>query len=304
VIGRIAVSGASGFIGRHVVADFAARGAEVVPLRRPFDRTSLAAALRGAEAVVHLAGVVSAVTDREYMAANLDGTRLVAEAAREAGLPFVNISSLAAAGPAPPRRPRSEDDPPAPINAYGRSKLAGERALALIDGLRWTTLRPGVVYGPGDRALLPLFKIAASGILPLVGRPHAAYTFIHVGDLVRAIAAAIDAPAVGDTIFVGHPQPVTTREVLEAVRAATGRRAAIVRIPMAVTYAAALAGDVAGRLRGTPALINSRRYAELAADGFVCRVDRLRDRLGIVAAPALADGLGDACAWYRQAGWL
>ena len=199
-------------------------------------------------------------------------------------MPLINISSLAAAGPAPPRAPRSEDDPPAPINAYGRSKLAGERAIALVDGLRWTTLRPGVVYGPRDRALLPLFRIAARrGICRWSAATDAAYSFIHVRDLVRAIAAAVDHPAIGETIFVGHPRPVTTREMLEGVRAAAGARAAIIRVPMAITRAAALAGDLAGRLRGKPAVINSRRYAELASEGFVCRVERLRDRLGIVA---------------------
>jgi nucleoside-diphosphate-sugar epimerase len=204
----------SGFIGRHVAEHLAARGTEVVAVRRPFARATLLEALRGADRVVHLAGVVSALREQDYIAANVDGTRAVAEAARTAGVPLIHISSLAAAGPASPRAPRSEDDPPAPINAYGRSKLEGERAVAAIDGLRWTTLRPGVVYGPGDRALLPLFRFAARGVMPLVGRADAAFTFIHVTDLVRAIAAAIDTPAVGDTMFVGHPHPVTAREIL------------------------------------------------------------------------------------------
>jgi dihydroflavonol-4-reductase len=301
---RVAVTGASGFIGRHLVEHLAARGTTVVAVRRPFEPRALLEALRGADAVVHLAGVVSALKEQDYFAANVDGTRAVAEAARSLGLPLINISSLAAAGPAPPRAPRAEDDPPAPINAYGRSKLEGERAIARLDGLRWTTLRPGVVYGPRDRALLPLFRVAAAGVMPLVGRTDAAFSFIHVRDLVRAIAAAVDHPAVSDTIFAGHAQPVTTREILEGVRAAAGARAAIIPIPMALTRAAALAGDLAGMLRGKPAVINSRRYAELASDGFVCRVDRLRDRLGIVAEIGLREGLADTFAWYRSEGWL
>ena len=301
---RVAVTGASGFIGRHVAKHLAARGTDVVPVRRPFECHTLAEALRGVDAVVHLAGVVSALRDHDYVAANVHGTRAVAEAARTAGIPLIHISSLAAAGPASPQAPRSEDDPPAPINAYGRSKLDGERAIAAVDGLRWTMLRPGVVYGPGDRALLPLFWCAARGFMPLVGRADAAYTFVHVVDLVRAIAAAVDSPAVGDTLFVGYPHPVTTRGILEGVRAAAGTRAAIVRIPMALTRLAALAGDVGGTIRGRPSVINSRRYVELASEGFVCRVDRLRDRLGIVAQIALREGLADAYAWYRQEGWL
>jgi nucleoside-diphosphate-sugar epimerase len=301
---RVAVTGASGFIGQHVVEHLAARGTSVVALRRPFEPQALVDAMNDVDAVVHLAGVVSALHERDYVAANVDGTGLVATACRMAGLPLVNISSLAAAGPASPRTPRSEDDSPEPINAYGRSKLEGERAIARLDGLRWTTIRPGVVYGPRDRALLPLFKVAARGLMPLVGRLDAAYSFIHVRDLIRAIAAAIDRPAVGDTIFAAHPRPVNSREILEAVREASGARAAIIRIPMALTHAAAVAGDLAGMLRGRPSVINSRRYAELASEGFVCRVDRLRDRLGVVAEIGLQEGLADAYAWYRREGWL
>jgi len=301
---RVAVTGASGFIGRHLVEHFTARGTSVIAVQRPFEPRALLDTLRGTDAVVHLAGVVSALREQDYISANVDGTRAVAEAARSLGVPLINISSLAAAGPASPRAPRSEDDPPAPINAYGRSKLEGERAIRQIDGLHWTTLRPGVVYGPRDRALLPLFRVAKAGIMPLVGSTDTAYSFIHVHDLVRAIAAAVDRPAVGDTIFAAHPHPVTTREILEGVRAAAGTRAAIVAIPMALTHAAALAGDLAGRLRGKPAVINSRRYAELASEGFVCRVDRLRERLGIVAEIGLEEGLAGACAWYRKEGWL
>jgi nucleoside-diphosphate-sugar epimerase len=301
---RVAVTGSSGFIGRHVVEHLAARGTRVVAVQRPFEPRALLNALRDVDAVIHLAGVVSALRERDYVAANVDGTRLVADACRTAGLPLINISSLAAAGPASSRNPRSEDDPPAPINAYGRSKLEGERAIARLDGLRWTTLRPGVVYGPRDRALLPLFRVATAGIMPLVGRTDAAYSFIHVHDLVRAIAAAVDHPAVGDTIFAGHAHPVTTREILEGVRAAAGARAAIIPIPIALAHAAAFAGDLAGMLRGKPAVINSRRYAELASNGYVCRVDRLRDRLGIVAEIGLKEGLADTYAWYRSEGWL
>jgi nucleoside-diphosphate-sugar epimerase len=301
---RVALTGASGFIGRHVIEHLAARGTDVVALRRPFAGHTLRAALHGADVLVHLAGVVSAVREQEYFAANVDGTRAVAEAARAAGIPLIHISSLAAAGPASPRAPRSEDDAPAPINAYGRSKLAGERVVAALDGLRWTILRPGVVYGPRDRALLPVFRLAERGILPLVGRADAAYTFIHVADLVRVITAAVDSPAERDILFVGHPDPVTTRDLLEGVRATANRRGSIVRIPLAITRLTAFGGDAAGILFGTRALINSRRYAELASEGFVCRVDRLRDRLGIVAVIGLTEGLADASTWYRREGWL
>jgi nucleoside-diphosphate-sugar epimerase len=301
---RIAVTGATGFIGRHVVAHFAARGDDVVPVGRPLERTALARACEGAEAIVHLAGVVSTVRDEEYFAVNVDATRAVAEAASAIDARLVHISSLAAAGPASAASPRTERDRPAPINAYGASKLAGERAVSDVQGLRWIVLRPGVVYGGGDRALLPLFVLAARGVVPVIGRPEAAFTFVHVSDLVRAIAAAATSTLVNDVMFVGHPRAVTTRAVAKGVQRAVARRALVVPVPALVLRLAAWAGDAGGRIRGKPWPINSRRYAELATDGFVCRVDRLHECLGIVAKTDLDEGLAEAAVWYRREGWL
>jgi dihydroflavonol-4-reductase len=317
---RVAVTGATGFIGRHLATHLVARGDAVLAIQRPgssraasagatvvrapLETTALADAFRGVDVVVHLAGVVSTSREREFFDVNADGTCAVATATRMAGARLISISSLAASGPAPPSAPRTEDDPPAPITTYGRSKLEGERVVAATPDLRWTILRPGVVYGPGDRAMLPLFRLAALGVLPLVGRPTAAYTFIHVSDLVRAIAAAIERGRDRDTMFVGHPLAVTTRDLLEAVRTAAHCRAVMVRIPLAVMRLAALAGDVGGAMRGRPLTINSRRYVELSSEGFVCRVDRIREHLGIVAQMDLREGLAQTAVWYRQERWL
>ena len=301
---RIAVTGSSGFIGRNLVEALSAKGDDVLPIMRPFDPSRIADALRGTDAVVHLAGRVSAVRERDFVEANVEGTRAVAEGARRAGVPIVHISSLAAGGPAPSGAPRSEGDPPAPITAYGRSKLESEHVIAAIEGLRWTILRPTVVYGPRDRGMLPLFRMAARGVLPLVGRRTAAFMFVHVDDLIRAIDRAIDAGAHGETLFVAHPRPATTREVLDAVCAAVGRRAPIVPVPDAVLRVACAAGDLASRMRGRRVLLDSSRYRELAADGFVCRVERLRECLGVVAEIELGAGLARTATWYRSEGWL
>ena len=300
---RVAVTGAGGFIGRHVTAALAARGDVPVPIARPFRVPALVEAFRGVDSVVHLAGIVSAVHERDFVAANVDGTRAVAEAAGIAGIRLIHVSSLAAAGPAPFSAPRSEGDLSAPITPYGRSKLEGERVVLATPGLRWTILRPGVVYGPGDRAMLPLFRYAALGMLPLVGRADAAYTFIHVRDAVRAILAAVDVDA-RLVLFVGHPRPVTTRRLLEAVRANTGDKARIIRVPLALTRVAAAFGDVFGLITGRPATINRRRYTELASPGFVCRVDRLREMLGVEARIDLEQGIAETAGWYRAEGWL
>jgi nucleoside-diphosphate-sugar epimerase len=190
------------------------------------------------------------------------------------------------------------------VTPYGASKLESERVVRDTGGLRALILRPGVVYGPTDRAVLPLFQAAARGVLPLVGRPNTAYTFVYIDDVVRAIVAAVEKVDVTGTIFVGHSQPVTARALLDAIQEAMPRRARIIPIPMTVTRAAAMACDVVGRILQKPMPLNTWRYAELAAEGFVCRVDRLRDELGIVAGVGLRDGMAQTAEWYRRVGWL
>jgi nucleoside-diphosphate-sugar epimerase len=278
-----------------VTSALAARGDRVTPIRRPFETADLPEAFRKVDAVVHLAGIVSAVRERDFYTANVDATRTVAHAVHAAGARMIHVSSLAAAGPSPRGAARSEEDRPAPLTPYGFSKLEGERVVKETAGLRWTILRPGVVYGSGDRALRPLFRLAQRRILPLVGRPSAAYTFIHIDDCVRAVISAIDRDLAGDTIFVGHPHPVTVRELLETIRAAVEPNALILPVPLPLTRVAAGFGDLVGRVRGQPSVINRWRYAELVSEGFVCRVDRMRDRLLVEARIGLAEGIATCC---------
>ncbi len=316
----VAITGATGFIGRHVAADLAARGVAVKSIVRPgskhqapvettivqaaLETSALRDAFAGVDTVVHLAGVVAAVDARVFTAVNVEGTRAVASAARHAGARLVHVSSLAAAGPAPSSSPHREDGPAHPVTPYGVSKLDSERVVQSVEGLRWMIIRPGVVYGPTDRAVFPLFQAAQRGVLPLVGRRDAAYTFIHVSDLVRAIVAAVEKTEAAGTVFAGHAKPATAMDLLNAIQAATGRKAMVIPIPMAVTHAAAMLCDVAGRMAGKPMPLNLWRYTEMAAEGFVCRVDRMRDELGVTASINLVDGMAQTAAWYREAGWL
>ena len=321
MIRSVAITGATGFIGGHVAADLAARGVAVTSIVRPesrhpsppdsrvvhaalLDESALRGAFAGIDAVVHLAGVVAAVDPKLYFTVNTEGTRAVATAARDAGARLIHVSSLAAAGPAPASAPCRETDVPHPITPYGRSKLESERIIAATAGLRSIVLRPGVVYGPTDKAVFPLFQAARRGLLPLAGRADAAYAFVHVDDVVRTIVAAVEKTAVSGPVFVAHPAPVTPRDLIDAIQAGVGRDGRVVRVPMALTRVLALAGDVAALVTRRPMMLNSWRYAEMAADGFCCRVDRMRDDLGVVARMGLREGIAQTAEWYLKAGWL
>ena len=205
--GRIAVTGANGFIGENVVRYLSGAGWKVQAIVRPGRRCTvpdgvelIAAPLvaaelvrvaAGTDVIVHAAGRTRAATARQLQIANVEVTREAVHAAAELGARLIHISSQAAAGPGTPERPRSEDDPPSPLTAYGRSKLAAEEVVRTSHRLRWTIVRPALVYGPADRNTLPLFQLARRGIaLGAARSPAPAYTFVHVDDVARGIEAA------------------------------------------------------------------------------------------------------------------
>ena len=181
------VTGATGFVGSHLAEALRRRGDEVTALVRspakaaalgPLgvrvlpggldDPDSLARAAEGQDVVFHVAGLVAARDEAEFLRVNRDGTAgLVAAAARARVGRFVYVSSMAAGGPADRGRPLTGTEPPNPVTAYGRSKLAGETAVK-AGSLPWVIMRPPTVYGPRDREVLKVFRMARWGVAPVL----------------------------------------------------------------------------------------------------------------------------------------
>lgn len=317
----VAVTGANGFIGQHVVRHFRDAGwsvrAIVRPGRRygvpdgvdsvdtPFVATDLIRAAAGAEVIVHAAGRTRAATSRQFHAANVEVTRQVVRAAVELGARLIHVSSQGAAGSGTPEHPRAEDDPPRPLTAYGRSKLAAEEVVKTSDRLRWTIVRPALVYGPADRNALPLFRMAQRGIMLALDRsPSPAYTFVHVDDVARGIeTAALASKAQGQIFSLGHPQSDTVDTVMDTLARVLGRPCRRIRFPYTILRMAAAAGDLTA-LCGWPLALDRSRLIELMAEGWVCSVERARDRLGFSARIGLLEGFRSTAAWYARHGLL
>ena len=190
------------------------------------------------------------------------------------------------------------------MSLYGRSKLAGELVLQELRGLRFTVVRSPAVYGPRDRDFLFLFKLARWGLFPILNDPASAYTLIDIHDLIDALLALPEQPAAwGEVFFVGHPDAVTQTDLGRTLMAAVGRRYRRIRVPAIVLRLLSELGEL-GSLVGRPGLLNRSRYRELTAPGFVCSVDKARDRLGIVAQINLHEGFAQTAAWYREQGDL
>jgi dihydroflavonol-4-reductase len=316
----IAVTGATGFVGGAVAERLRDNGIGVRALVRQgnakplpagvaareftFEAESIRRALDGCDAIVHAAGVIRAASQAGFDAVNVDGTRAVVAAANTAGARVVLISSLAAGGPGTADRPACEDHEPHPINAYGRSKLAGERVVRDQARVPWTIIRPPAVYGPRDRGFLPLFRMAARGVFIQAVPPAMPFRFIFIDDLARGVAQAASArePS-GEVLYLAHPQTFTSEELLRGLADVFGKPYRPWRIPGPVLTAAAGVGDLAWRL-GIRPLLDSSRLAEFRAAGFVCSVDRAREVLGFAATTGLEEGLAATARWYRQNKWL
>jgi nucleoside-diphosphate-sugar epimerase len=313
------VTGATGFLGWHVVQAFLDAGWHVRGIVRPgsrkplpeaaerieasLDARSLIRAFDTCDVVVHLAGLTRAARELQFAAVNVEGTCAALEAAGAAGARLLLVSSQAAAGPGTPTCPTREDATARPLTAYGRSKLMAEEVVRAAAGVPWIILRPSAVYGPRDRQFLPMFRLARHGIFPLIVHPDTPFTFLYVEDAAKAVVAAANTCVTGETVFIGHSQAETAGAFLRSIAHACGRTYRPVRVSGALLRALALAGEVAWRAGYQP-LLDLSRLAELGAGGFVCSVDRAREVIGFSAATPLREGVERTLRWYRESGWI
>lgn len=324
---KILVTGGTGFIGSHVVEALAGRGEHVRCLVRSLDHPgwlagldvetmkgdctrpeTLSDALRGVDRVVHVAGATFAPSRAAFFRANAEGTRNLVDACLASGgvERFVLVSSQAAAGPGSPGRPIRETDPPRPLTPYGESKLAAERyCLEAAERLPVQILRPAAVYGPRDKAFLPVFRLARRGILLELGFGERVVSLCYVEDLARAIVVAIDSHfASGSVYFVADSEPYAWDSVEKRLCAhwgVTGRR---IVIPGIVLKTAGVMGQAYSALTGKSIPINRARAAELLEKHWVCDSTAAQRDLDFPPGINLENGLQKAVRWYEQNNWL
>jgi nucleoside-diphosphate-sugar epimerase len=213
------------------------------------------------------------------------------------------VSSLAAAGPSPGgSRPRCEDDPPAPLTWYGRSKLEAEHEVA-ASGLPSVILRPPVVFGPRDRDVLGYFRMARN-FLPVPGGVERRYSLVYAPDLADGILRAAEAPCARGEIFHLTGPDLTWADFGRRIAAALGRPARVLRLPSPLVRACGHGADLWARLRGRPGIFSSQKVMEMLAPGWVASPDKAARLLGWVAPTALDQALAATVAWYRNHGWL
>lgn len=264
----VALTGATGFIGRHLLKGLSARGYRLrVLLRRPTMMPEACAsvligdlakpynmseALAGVDAVIHSAGIAHAMSglpEDDYRLLNTEATVRFARAAERARVKrFLFLSSIRAQSGPTAEGVVTEEREPEPTDAYGRSKLEAERALS-DTGLDWAALRLALVYGPGVQGnIARLIKLARSPYpLPLAGL-KARHSLLALDNLVEAVDRLLTTPApLKRPFIVADPQPLSVGEIVAALRQGLGRRANLFYVPQAMLKAALHAtGQAAG----------------------------------------------------------
>lgn len=270
-----------------------------------FDAAAREALLSGNEVVYHVAGLVAAPSAAELERVNRDAAALVArDAARARVSRFLLVSSLAVSGPSPRGRSLDERSGPGPVTAYGRSKRQGEDAVRET-GVALTIVRPPAVYGPGDRAFLTLFRLAARGVFPLLGDGLQELSLVFAADLARALmAAATSRATLGGTYHAAHDEVVTQRQLGTTLGRTLGRRVRFVRLPGPLLRALLHAARPLARAAGRAALPAPDKANELLAPAWRASSEALRRDAAWVAEVGLERGLAETARAYRSAGWL
>ncbi len=318
------VTGASGFIGSHLVEALVPRDWRVRCLVRQTSRLKwiptddvtlingeietpgeeLDRAVKNVSVVFHLAGLTSAADDESYTQVNVEGTRNIVDAMRrvapEALLVF--CSSLSAAGPALNRRPLNETDDPDPITAYGKSKLAAEQIVS-DSGLETLIIRPPAVYGPRDVDILAAFRLAKLGLALRVAPPGQRLSMVYAEDLARGLICAAEAEGRG-VYYMTDGMIHTWESVTEQVARVVGKRSRTIGVPAAVADLLSRAERMRGSLTGTKPLLTPDRALELSQMDWTCDDTRARLDIDYESSISLPDGMRLTADWYRKEGWI
>lgn len=313
---RLAITGASGFLGRYLCAELPGRGFDVLAVPRALltpptpgagDAGALARILEGADGVIHLAGRAHVMRETAadpvaaYRAANVEVTGRVLAAARAAGVPFLVLASSVKAVGEASNTPWTEATVPGPQDAYGRSKLEAEGLVAAASsaGFRTASLRFPLMYGPGVRAnMLRLFQLVDRGMpLPLGGIRNRR-SLLFTGNAATAILALLQRGEPGAAYFVSDDEDLSTAELIRAIARALDRPARLLPVPEGVLRAAGRAGDLVGRV--VPVPITSAAIGRLLGSLQV-DISRLRAASGYIPSFTVAEGLEQTARWFRSA---
>lgn len=322
------VTGASGFIGATLVQALIDAGQAVRALVRKSSDTSripakanimagsledpgfLSRALQGADVVVHLAGVTRARDRSGYIHGNETLTRRVCQAVLDCkNKPvFVQVSSLAAAGPCAKLPGLDGSETAKPVSLYGESKLAGEMVVReMLQDYRFAVVRPPMVYGPGDIDFLPFFELAKRGWGNAAGGRGIPYSIVYSEDLVQGILLTAQglmqgSVKTGNVYCFTDGTPTNFHDMTHTAARVFGRSAKVLDIPLWVVKAITAFNGLLMKFGMVTPYLNPDKYREAAQPGWLCTDKKARKELGYEPRFDLEAGMRATVEWYQANG--
>jgi nucleoside-diphosphate-sugar epimerase len=328
---KILITGASGFVGYHLVQEALRQNLSVFAAVRPSSQTAHLRALpvhflslpyedrKGLEKVlaegqydyiVHAAGLTKAKTQESYSLVNATFTRNLGEAALRADIPlkrFVFMSSLAALGPvsAGASQPISPFHLPRPVTAYGKSKLLAEQYLSNICDLPLVVLRPTAVYGPREQDLYILIRTVFRGLEPYIGRQAQQLSFIYVKDLAEITLRALYLPGRKHLSYnLSDGNSYDKYAFADTAKRLLHKKTLRFHLPMGAVKAAAFLLEGAYRFSDKMPALNREKLRELSAANWICSIKEPQKDLGFAPRYNLETGLSETLTWYKANKWL
>lgn len=324
---RVLITGASGFVGFHLIEAALKNGLEVFAVVRKSSKTdhlknlniqyaysnfnSIEALQAEIEQnqydyIIHAAGVTKANSAADYDAVNTDYTINLAKAAVASGRikKFVFVSSLAAVGPLTTVDGiLNEDNPQLPVTAYGHSKKRAEEALKSITDLNYVILRPTAVYGPRDKDILIVLKQFAGRFEPYIGKIDQYLSFIYVKDLAEACILALT-KGHQTAYLISDGKRYNRYELANITKRLLNVSTLKIHLPVGLVRVIAGLAESVSRITKKPSALNVEKLNELTAVNWICSIEKAQRELGFTPQYDLNRGLEKTLKWYKEHKWL
>lgn len=322
------VTGATGFVGSHLVDKLIEKNYEVYCLKRKtsstkwldrknvkyvegdlFSNEALESCIKDMDYVFHVAGVVKAKNKEGFYHGNSDSTKNLLEIAYKVnpGLKkFIFVSSLAACGPAKTDKPVDESTVPDPITTYGLSKLkAEEEVFKYRDKFPISIVRPPAVFGPRDTEILIYFKTFSKGLNSVIGFDAKYLSLVYVEDLADGIIlAAENNIADGQKYFVCFDKAYNWDEIGSLTSKLLGKKALKIRLPHSVLYSVGYLAELFSTFSSKPATLNIEKCKDITQLRWVCSNEKAKQELGFKAKYSLEESFKKTIDWYKEMKWI
>jgi UDP-glucose 4-epimerase len=325
---KVLITGASGFLGYHLIQKAIAANFEVFaavrknsniehlsefPLKYLYlnyedpEQMSRLIAENKIDFIIHSAGVTKAIRQEVYDQVNAGYTINLAKAAENSGSickKIVFISSLAAVGPLNDGQQKiTEQTHPRPVTAYGRSKLLAENQLASIS-IPTTILRPTAIYGPRDKDIFIMLKTISNGMDPYIGKIVQELSFVHAEDVALAAVQSLTIKNALGIYHITDGNSYNRYEFSDISKSILNRKAFRFHLPMPLVKSLAFLLENVNGWLNKPSVISREKLHELAAINWICDITKANKDLNFTPKYNLQTGLEDTISWYKKNKWL